>query len=81
MELRFRQPQRNEDDYASVMLKTGETIDDSIAMFDAVNLSGELEKALTSLSVGMHCQLQFIKSNQNPTCLSVIYISFHYSFP
>ncbi|KAM4118037.1 hypothetical protein ACB094_02G170500 [Castanea mollissima] len=52
MELRFRQPQRNEDDYASVMLKTGETIDDSIAMFDAVNLSGELEKALTSLSVG-----------------------------
>ncbi|KAK7858698.1 hypothetical protein CFP56_010476 [Quercus suber] len=52
MELRFRQPQQNEDEFASVMLKTGETIDDSIAMFDAVNLSGELKKALTSLSVG-----------------------------
>lgn len=57
MELRFRRPQQNEDEFASVMLKTGETIDDSIAMFDAVNLSGELKKALTSLSVGMHCQL------------------------
>jgi len=57
MELRFRRPQQNEDEFASVMLKTGETIDDSIAIFDAVNLSGELKKALTSLSVGMHCQL------------------------
>ncbi|XP_030975280.1 uncharacterized protein LOC115995020 isoform X2 [Quercus lobata] len=52
MELRFRRPQQNEDEFASVMLKTGETIDDSIAIFDAVNLSGELKKALTSLSVG-----------------------------
>jgi hypothetical protein len=57
MELRFRRPRQNEDEFASVVLKTGETIDDSIAMFDAVNLSGGLKKALMSLSVGMHCQL------------------------
>uniref|UniRef100_A0A2N9G322 Vacuolar protein sorting-associated protein 13 VPS13 adaptor binding domain-containing protein n=2 Tax=Fagus sylvatica TaxID=28930 RepID=A0A2N9G322_FAGSY len=52
MELRFRRPRQNEDEFASVVLKTGETIDDSIAMFDAVNLSGGLKKALMSLSVG-----------------------------
>lgn len=53
MELRFRRTQENEDQFASVLLKPGEAIDDSMAMFDAINLSGGLKKALTSLSVGM----------------------------
>lgn len=52
MELRFQRPEQNEDEIASVLLKSGETIDDSVAMFDAVNLSGGLKKALMSLSVG-----------------------------
>jgi hypothetical protein len=59
MELRFRRPLQNEDEIASVLLKSGETIDDSMAMFDAVNSSGGLKKALMSLSVGMHCQLHY----------------------
>ncbi|XP_059458026.1 uncharacterized protein LOC132187653 isoform X3 [Corylus avellana] len=52
MELQFRRPLQNKDETASVLLKSGETIDDSMAMFDAVNLSGGLKKALMSLSVG-----------------------------
>ncbi|PON54074.1 Vacuolar protein sorting-associated protein [Parasponia andersonii] len=51
MELRFRRPQQ-EDGVASVMLKPGDTIDDSMAMFDSLHLSGGLKKALTSLSLG-----------------------------
>lgn len=57
MELRFRRPEQKEDEYASVLLKTGDTIDDSIATFNAVKLSGGIKKALMSLSVGMHDQL------------------------
>lgn len=52
MELRFRRPQQK-DDFASLVLKSGDTIDDSMAMFDAIHLSGGLKKALTSLSLGM----------------------------
>lgn len=53
MELRFQRPQQREIDYASVMLKAGDTIDDSMAAFGAINLSGEQKKALNSLSLGM----------------------------
>lgn len=53
MELRFQRPQHKENDYASVMLKAGDTIDDSMAAFRAINLSGERKKTLNSLSVGM----------------------------
>lgn len=53
MELRFQRPQQNEDVFASVLLKKGDSIDDSMATFDAVNLSGGLKKALMSLSLGM----------------------------
>ncbi|KAJ0097654.1 hypothetical protein Patl1_28814 [Pistacia atlantica] len=52
MELRFQRTQEQEDQFASVLLKPGETIDDSMAMFDAINFSGGLKKALMSLSVG-----------------------------
>lgn len=52
MELRFQRPQQNEAEFASVLLKSGDTIDDSMAVFDALNMSGGLKKALMSLSVG-----------------------------
>lgn len=58
MELRFRRAQQKEDEFASVMLNAGDTIDDSMAMFDALNLSGGRKKALMSLGLGMCSQCQ-----------------------
>lgn len=52
MELRFRRPQDAEAEYASIVLRNGDTIDDCMAVFDALNLSGALKKALMSLSLG-----------------------------
>uniref|UniRef100_F6I7D8 Vacuolar protein sorting-associated protein 13 VPS13 adaptor binding domain-containing protein n=1 Tax=Vitis vinifera TaxID=29760 RepID=F6I7D8_VITVI len=52
MALRFQRPQQVETEFASVLLKTGDTIDDSMAAFDSINVSGGLKKALLSLSVG-----------------------------
>ncbi|KAF2295130.1 hypothetical protein GH714_031616 [Hevea brasiliensis] len=52
LELRLRRPQQNENVFAYVLLKQGDSIDDSMATFDAVNLSGGLKKALMSLSIG-----------------------------
>ncbi|KAJ8764509.1 hypothetical protein K2173_006249 [Erythroxylum novogranatense] len=52
MELRFRRPQQDENIFASVSLKKGDSVDDSMATFDAINMSGGLKKALMSLSVG-----------------------------
>ena len=52
MELRFQRPQQNAAQSASVVLTRGDTIDDSVAAFDAINLSGGLKKALMSVSVG-----------------------------
>ncbi|KAL5557187.1 hypothetical protein UlMin_039423 [Ulmus minor] len=52
MELQFQRPQQKEDERASVVIKPGDTIDDSMAMFDATHVSGGLKKALTSLSLG-----------------------------
>lgn len=54
MDLRFRRVQEQEDEFASILLKPGDSIDDSMAMFDAISFSGGLKKALRSLSVGMH---------------------------
>lgn len=53
MELRFQRPQHKEIDYASVRLEAGDTIDDSMTAFSAINLSGGRKKTLNSLSVGM----------------------------
>ena len=53
MALCFQRPQQVETEFASVLLKTGDTIDDSMAAFDSINVSGGLKKALLSLSVGM----------------------------
>ncbi|XP_049346199.1 uncharacterized protein LOC125810757 isoform X2 [Solanum verrucosum] len=52
MELRFQRPQHKEIDYASVRLEAGDTIDDSMTAFSAINLSGGRKKTLNSLSVG-----------------------------
>lgn len=52
MELRFRRSQRETAESVSVVLKSGDAVDESVAAFDAVNLSGVLKKALMSLSVG-----------------------------
>lgn len=53
MELRFQRPQLEKDEFASILLKSGDTMDDTTAMFDSINLSGGVKKAITSLSVGM----------------------------
>lgn len=60
MELQFRRPHQKEDEFASLVLKPGDTIDDSMAMFGALHLSGGMKKALTSLSLGKHFNLSFL---------------------
>lgn len=53
LELRFQRLNLKEKEYASLMLKAGSVIDDSMAAFSAINLSGGLRKVFTSLSVGI----------------------------
>lgn len=62
MELKFQRPQPKEDEFASVSLKPGDSIDDFMAMFDAIKFSGGVKRALMSLTVGMHCQLLVLLS-------------------
>ncbi|WOH10040.1 hypothetical protein DCAR_0729501 [Daucus carota subsp. sativus] len=52
MELRFQRPEHKESESASIILKAGDAIDDTLAAFGAINLSGGTKKALVSLSVG-----------------------------
>ena len=52
MRLRVRRPSETESDSASVFLRNGDVIDDSMAAFDALNYSGGLKKALMSLGLG-----------------------------
>ncbi|XP_071694742.1 uncharacterized protein [Rutidosis leptorrhynchoides] len=52
MELRFQRPEQQENGYVSVVLKAGDSFDDSTAAFDAIKASGGSKKALVSLSVG-----------------------------
>ncbi|KAI5418217.1 hypothetical protein KIW84_042736 [Lathyrus oleraceus] len=52
MELQFQRPAPMEDEFASILLKPGDCIDDSMAIFDAINFSGGVKRALMSLSVG-----------------------------
>lgn len=51
LELQCRRP-KQEGDGAVVLLEDGDTIDDCMGSFDALNLEGELRKALTSFNVG-----------------------------
>lgn len=53
LELRFKRPQNEETESASLILKAGDVVDDAMTAFSAVDLSGGSRKALTSLSVGM----------------------------
>lgn len=78
MELRFQRREHNDNEIASALLKSGETIDDSVAMFDAVSLSGGLKKALVSISVGMHWNSSSL-SLSKLQIFQVIHTSFHYS--
>ncbi|XP_047147569.1 uncharacterized protein LOC124820003 [Vigna umbellata] len=52
MELQFQRLEPKEDEFASLLLRPGDYIDDSMAMFDAINFSGGVKRALISLSVG-----------------------------
>ncbi|XP_023730135.1 uncharacterized protein LOC111877860 isoform X2 [Lactuca sativa] len=52
IELRFQRPQQEETHHASLVVKAGDTIDDSTAAFDAIKASGGSKKALRSMSVG-----------------------------
>lgn len=61
MELQFQRPEQERDGSALVLLKKGDTMDDSTAMFDAIKMSGGSKKVITSLSLGVVCLLQFLK--------------------
>ncbi|KAL2333639.1 hypothetical protein Fmac_014852 [Flemingia macrophylla] len=52
LELQFQRLEPKEDECASLLLRPGDSIDDSMAMFDAINFSGGVKRALISLSVG-----------------------------
>lgn len=69
MELQFQRPAPMEDEFASVLLKPGDCIDDSMAIFDAINFSGGVKRALMSLSVGIHFHL-----------LTLLYTAIPFSF-
>ncbi|KAF8015488.1 hypothetical protein BT93_H1109 [Corymbia citriodora subsp. variegata] len=52
MELQFQRLEQENDGSALVLLKKGETMDDSTAMFDAIKMSGGSKKVIASLSLG-----------------------------
>nr|XP_010908092.2 uncharacterized protein LOC105034577 isoform X2 [Elaeis guineensis] len=52
VELRVRRPQEAEGESASVLLRSGDTVDDSMAIFDAIDMSGGSKRALMSLTLG-----------------------------
>ncbi|QHO47810.1 Vacuolar protein sorting-associated proteinb [Arachis hypogaea] len=52
LELQFQRAEPQGDEVASVVLEPGDYIDDSMAMFDAINFSGGVKRALMSLSIG-----------------------------
>ncbi|KAG0467159.1 hypothetical protein HPP92_018739 [Vanilla planifolia] len=52
MELCFRRPEESSKESASVMLKHGDTVDDSKAMFEALDFDGGSRRTLMSLTLG-----------------------------
>ncbi|ERN17671.1 hypothetical protein AMTR_s00059p00194330 [Amborella trichopoda] len=52
LELRCRRPQEINDESPTVLLRNGDSIDDSMAASDALNMTGGLRRALLSLSLG-----------------------------
>ncbi|KAF9604152.1 hypothetical protein IFM89_002827 [Coptis chinensis] len=68
MEIRFWRPQRKEAESASVLLRSGDTIDDSMAALDAINLYGGSKKALMSFILGnflLSCRPQITEYSGN----------------
>lgn len=60
MLLSFRRPQNLNDESASVILSKGDSIDDTLAVFDSLNFSGGLKKALMSLTLGKNLNSLFL---------------------
>ncbi|KAG9153260.1 hypothetical protein Leryth_020854 [Lithospermum erythrorhizon] len=52
MELRFQRPEEKETELASLNLNAGDSIDDTMVAFSAINLSGGSKRALVSLGIG-----------------------------
>lgn len=52
IELRFARPNEPKDESAFVTLRSGDTIDESMGVFDAIDLSGGSRRALLSLALG-----------------------------
>ncbi|PKA60961.1 hypothetical protein AXF42_Ash019950 [Apostasia shenzhenica] len=52
MELQFRRPGETTTESASILLETGDSVDDSIAVFDALDFHGGSKRTLLSLSLG-----------------------------
>lgn len=65
LELRCRRDKQGEEG-AVVQLEDGDVIDDSMGAFDALNLRGELKKALTSLNLGETPECLLRLNNLNP---------------
>lgn len=53
LELRFQRALSKGTESATLKLKAGDIVDDTMTAFSAVNLPRDSRKALTSLSVGM----------------------------
>lgn len=79
MELQFQRPAPLEDEFASVLLKPGDSIDDSMATFDAINFSGGVKRALMSLSVGKHFHLVVLLLTAIPFYFTLIFFILYYS--
>ncbi|CAM0949165.1 unnamed protein product [Alopecurus aequalis] len=52
LELRFQRPQKANEEAAFVTIRSGDMIDESTGVFDAMDLSGGSKKALMSLALG-----------------------------
>ena len=52
LELRFQRPQNENEDAALVTVRSGDMVDESTGVLDAMNLSGGSKKVLMSLALG-----------------------------
>lgn len=52
LELRFQRPQNENEEAAVVTVRSGDMVDESTGVLDAMNLSGGSKKALMSLALG-----------------------------
>ncbi|XP_072956243.1 uncharacterized protein [Typha angustifolia] len=52
LDLRFRRPHEADEESAYVILQSGDTVDESVGVFDAIDFSGGSKRALMSLALG-----------------------------